>query len=85
MWNTTRVPCLLEDDPPELVIRAQVCQALDALAEPVRSAVLLRDVEGCTPAEIAEILRCPLATVKRFIHAGRLELRHKLAPLLDAG
>jgi RNA polymerase sigma-70 factor (ECF subfamily) len=65
-------------------LQAYVNQAIEALEEPFRTAVVLRDVEGRTQQEIAEIMGCPLGTVKTRIHRGRMELRSKLAPYGEA-
>ena len=63
--------------------RAHLHRAIDGLSEPLRLAVLLHDVEGLSQKEIAEIMKCPLGTVKSRIQRGRSELRQKLAHLLE--
>jgi RNA polymerase sigma-70 factor (ECF subfamily) len=55
---------------------------IQALPEVLRTAVILHDVEGLSQKEIAEILKCPLGTVKSRIQRGRYELRDKLRPFL---
>ncbi len=62
-------PCLLDDD---------VERALDALPEEFRTAIVLCDLEGFQYCDIAEILRCPLGTVRSRIHRGRSLLRAML-------
>jgi len=52
--------------------------ALLGLSEALRSAVLLRDVEGFSYQEIAEILEVPLGTVMSRLHRGRAALRQAL-------
>ncbi len=64
-------------------MRARLHLAIDALSEPLRVAVLLHDVEGLSQKEIAEIMKCPLGTVKSRIQRGRSELRHRLAHLVE--
>jgi RNA polymerase sigma-70 factor, ECF subfamily len=64
-------------------LRGRLQQAIDALSEPLRVAVLLHDVEGLSQKEIAEIMKCPLGTVKSRIQRGRIELRHKLGRLVE--
>ena len=48
--------------------------ALDGLAPDIRMAVILRDIQGKTYEEMAEILDLPLGTVKSRINRGRLQL-----------
>ncbi len=57
----------------------EVTAALDRLAEPYRTAVLLADVEDFTYEEIATVLGCPIGTVRSRIARGRLELAARLA------
>jgi RNA polymerase sigma-70 factor (ECF subfamily) len=61
-------------------LEAELYQAIDRLAEPLRAAVVLRDIAGLTPQEIAEILTCPVEMVKARIQRGRSELRGHLVP-----
>jgi len=53
--------------------------AIQALPEPYRVAVVLRDVEGLNMAEIAEATGASISAVKSRIHRGRLALREVLA------
>ena len=64
-------------------IETAVHRAIAGLAEPFRSVVVLRDIEGRTLLEIAAIMQCPVGTVKTRLHRGRLELRRRLAPLVE--
>jgi RNA polymerase sigma-70 factor (ECF subfamily) len=66
-------------------LRVALRGAIDSLSEPLRVAVLMHDVEGLSQKEIADLLRCPLGTVKSRIQRGRMELRQKLAHLVDGG
>jgi RNA polymerase sigma-70 factor (ECF subfamily) len=56
----------------------QLEQALSRVRPSYRSAVILRDVEGCSYEEIAEVLRISLGTVKSRIARGREMLRQEL-------
>lgn len=56
-------------------------KALSQVKESFRAAVVLRDIEGLSYDEIAEILRVSLGTVKSRILRGRGALKHKLAAL----
>ena len=52
-----------------------VSRALDCLSEPQRTAVLLCDVEQLPYQEIAQILECPIGTVRSRIFHARRQLR----------
>lgn len=56
-----------------------VQDALAALPEQFRLAVLLADVEGFSYKEIAEILDIPIGTVMSRLHRGRRLLKQRLA------
>jgi RNA polymerase sigma-70 factor (ECF subfamily) len=45
---------------------------------------LLVDLEGMSYEEAAEILHCPMGTVRSRLHRARLALREWLRPHLDA-
>ena len=50
-------------------------EALDDLPEKERAAIVLRDLEGLTTAEVAEILGSAEATVRSQISVARLKMR----------
>jgi len=53
--------------------------ALSGLPEKERSAIVLRDLEGFTTAEVAEILGSAEATVRSQISVARLKIRKAIA------
>lgn len=59
-----------------------VRRALAELSEEYRTVLILKEMEGLKYEEIAEIVGCPVGTVRSRIHRGRLELREKLRILL---
>jgi RNA polymerase sigma-70 factor, ECF subfamily len=63
-------------------IQAAVQSALQQIPEVFRSAVILRDLEGLSYEEIAEVLECSAGTVKSRILRGRRALKDLLEPLL---
>jgi RNA polymerase sigma-70 factor (ECF subfamily) len=63
-------------------IQAAVQGALQQIPEVFRSAVILRDLEGLSYEEIAEVLECSAGTVKSRILRGRRALKELLEPLL---
>lgn len=62
-----------------------VQRALVKLPGEYRAAVVLRDLEGRSYEEIAEILGVPAGTVRSRIHRGREALRQLLRPYMEAG
>jgi RNA polymerase sigma-70 factor, ECF subfamily len=59
-----------------------VQQALAELATEFRTALVLKEMDGMSYEEIAEVLSIPLGTVRSRIHRARLELKEKLSALL---
>lgn len=78
-----------EARPDQAVWRAEVrdalTKALPRLPLVFREAVLLRDVEGRSYREIAEMLGVEEGTVKSRAHRGRKHLKELLAPLFAEG
>ena len=63
--------------------QAAVRGALGELSEAYRSAVILRDLEGLSYEEVAEVLEISVATVKTRILRGRRALKKLLGPVLQ--
>ncbi len=61
---------LLKEKERNLLLR----KGLDALPPGVRDCVILRDVQGCSYRDIADILNIPIGTVKSRLNRGRAEL-----------
>jgi RNA polymerase sigma-70 factor, ECF subfamily len=77
-----------ESESPErrAMLRARneaLAHAMSRITEDQRTAILLFDVEGYDYAEIAEMTRVSLGTVKSRIHRGRLALRDLLADKME--
>jgi RNA polymerase sigma-70 factor (ECF subfamily) len=62
----------------EQITDSNIKDALEALPEQFRMAVLLADVEGFAYKEIAEILDIPIGTVMSRLHRGRKGLQKEL-------
>lgn len=52
--------------------------AMDELDEDYRTILVLKEMEGLRYDEIAEVIGCPIGTVRSRIHRARGELREKL-------
>jgi RNA polymerase sigma-70 factor, ECF subfamily len=63
-------------------VEAALNQAIAALEPMYREVLLLRDVEGLTAPEVAEILGVTTQAVKSRLHRARLSVRERVAPLL---
>ncbi|MCA6216819.1 RNA polymerase sigma factor RpoE [Ideonella sp. B7] len=64
-------------------IAATVNAAIDALSEDLRQAITLREIEGLSYEEIAEVMNCPIGTVRSRIFRAREAIAQRLRPLLD--
>lgn len=56
----------------------EVMEAIDGLPEEQRTPVVLSDLGGLSYAEIAEVMRIPLGTVRSRLFRGRRRLRRRL-------
>ena len=79
---------LKEVDTPEGVllteeIREVVEKAMEQLPEDLRTAIVLREIEGLSYEEIAEAMDCPVGTVRSRIFRAREAIDKRLQPLLD--
>ena len=63
-------------------IAATVNKAMDALPEDLRTAITLREIEGLSYEEIANVMNCPIGTVRSRIFRAREAIAAELRPLL---
>ena len=64
-------------------LRNQVEQGLDELPENLRMAVVLRDVQGLSNEEAADVLEISVSSLKARLHRGRVLLRQHLQEYLE--
>ena len=64
-------------------IQRTVEAAITALPEDLRTAIVLRELEGMSYEQIAETMGCPVGTVRSRIFRAREAIDEKLKPLLD--
>ena len=58
--------------------RRHLRRALDELGEPMKSIVILREIQGFKYREISDALELPLNTVRVYLHRGRRKIRQEL-------
>ena len=64
-------------------IASAVNFAIEALSDDLRQAITLREIEGLSYEEIAELMNCPIGTVRSRIFRAREAIALRLRPLLD--
>ncbi|MBG6079364.1 RNA polymerase sigma factor RpoE [Rubrivivax gelatinosus] len=64
-------------------IATAVNAAIEALSEDLRQAITLREIEGLSYEEIADVMNCPIGTVRSRIFRAREAIATRLRPLLD--
>ena len=79
---------LTSEETPETVLAAKeiaaaVNAAMEALPEDLRQAVTLREIEGLSYEDIAEVMGCPIGTVRSRIFRAREAISAKVKPLLS--
>jgi len=68
----------LKEDAQELIT-----EGLKKIPDKFRLPIVLKDIEGMTYEEIAEVMQCEIGTVKSRLSRGRAMLRSALKPLLE--
>ena len=66
-------------------IRATVNAAIEALPEDLRTAIVLRELEGLSYEEIAAAMDCPVGTVRSRIFRAREAIDRSLREVFDGG
>jgi RNA polymerase sigma-70 factor (ECF subfamily) len=66
-------------------IRTTVNAAIDALPEDLRTAIVLRELEGLSYEEIAAAMDCPVGTVRSRIFRAREAIDRRLREVFEGG
>jgi RNA polymerase sigma-70 factor (ECF subfamily) len=66
-------------------IRSTVNAAIDALPEDLRTAIVLRELEGLSYEEIATAMDCPVGTVRSRIFRAREAIDKRLREVFEGG
>ena len=79
---------LADNHTPEAeMLNREILQTVEAavakLPEDLRKAITLREMEGLSYEEIAQIMDCPIGTVRSRIFRAREVIAKDLRPLLD--
>jgi RNA polymerase sigma-70 factor (ECF subfamily) len=73
--------------PERLALRSELAEtiqeAIEALPEELRVAIVLRELEGLSYEEIASAMECPIGTVRSRIFRARDAIDKQIRPLLD--
>ena len=76
-----------EDTPDRMLLSKQVAEAvnraIERLPEDLRTALVLRELEGLTYEEIAASMNCPIGTVRSRIFRAREAVAEELRPILE--
>ena len=75
--QTTPENLLFKDELQETVLNT-----IENLPEDLKSAIMLREIEGLSYEEIAAVMECPVGTVRSRIFRARETIDNKIKPLL---
>lgn len=79
---------LRNDETPDRILMSKeigetVNAAMLALPADLRTAITLREIDGLSYEEIAQVMDCPIGTVRSRIFRAREAIAERLRPLLD--
>jgi len=63
-------------------LQKTVLNTIENLPEDLKSAIMLREIEGLSYEEIAAVMECPVGTVRSRIFRARETIDKKIKPLL---
>lgn len=79
---------MADTETPEAVLASKeialaVNQAMEALPTELAQAITLREIEGMSYEDIAQVLGCPIGTVRSRIFRAREAISARIRPMLD--
>ncbi|AKO45452.1 RNA polymerase sigma factor RpoE [[Haemophilus] ducreyi] len=79
---------LRESDTPESMVLSEelkhvVFNTIESLPDELKTAITLRELEGLSYEEIAEVMQCPVGTVRSRIFRAREAIDAKINPLMQ--
>lgn len=79
---------LTDNNTPESLLASReiaesVNESIQALPAELRTAIVLREIEGLSYEEIAQAMGCPIGTVRSRIFRAREAIATKLRPMID--
>ena len=60
-----------------------VNDTIESLPDELKEAISLREMDGLSYEEIAELMQCPIGTVRSRIFRAREAIAEKLKPLIE--
>ena len=81
---------LHDEETPDRVLQSRqiaqtVNRSIEQLPEELKTAIVLREIDGLSYEEIAEVMDCPIGTVRSRIFRAREAIAQQLRPLIDGG
>jgi RNA polymerase sigma-70 factor (ECF subfamily) len=81
-------PRMQESDSPEGQVmgdelRDVLQKTIESLPDDLRTAIMLRELDGLTYEEIAQVMECPVGTVRSRIFRAREAIDKQLRPIMD--
>jgi len=77
------------DTPEELALTDEICGAVNAaigeLCEEQRMAIILREINGLSYAQVASTMSCPVGTVRSRVFRAREAIDRRLRRVFDEG
>jgi len=76
-----------DETPERLLLSREIAEtvqaAIDDLSEELRTAIQLRELDGLSYEEIAQVMGCPIGTVRSRIFRAREAIAQRLRPLIE--
>ena len=81
-------PRLQESDSPEGQamgdeLREVLQKTIESLPDDLRTAIMLRELDGLSYEEIAQVMECPVGTVRSRIFRAREAIDKNVRPIMD--